>query len=128
MLDLVPAPARDVTRHEQAVHATALNIAREWACTIVPNPPSAVLLVERRCASPARDVHVLIDGRPAKDHPTVYVDATVPEAVRSGTTLEYHLVLPGGRPQFDTIEVRWIDDRGRPRACLCIAADDALES
>lgn len=125
MLDLVHLPERAAARQANAVRSLGLGTPDEWACTIVPNPPAAMLLVERRGAGPARDVRVLIDGKPAKDDPTVYADAIVPDALARGAELEYRLVLPRSGPSFDALEVRWTDEAGRRRACRCDVVDHA---
>lgn len=112
-------PERPAAQREQDATPGALTARGEWACTIVPNPPAAVLLVTRLSASPARDVQVLLDGKPARKHQAVFVDAIVPDAMPCGSELEYHVVQPSGRPQFDMLEVRWADESGQRRTFRC---------
>ena len=108
--------------------SAARAVQGEWACTLVPNPPAAMLLVQYRDTSPAREVQVLLDGAPAKDDPTVFVDAIVPDVMSLGSELEYHLVLADAEPHFDTLEVRWVDGAGRRRAYTCDAASPTITS
>lgn len=75
--------------------------------------PGEVLIITCRGPAPAREVCVLLDGRPAADQPTVYMTPEIADTVRPGCELRYAFVLTSGGIQFETIEVRWLDRWGR---------------
>lgn len=107
-------PARIRQAYERPRRIDRTTTGTEWACSIVPNPPGQLLLVECRGGRPATGVRVFLDGVPAEEDPTVYVSPQVPEIVAPGTELEYLFAPAGDRPRFRTIEVRWTDVDGRP--------------
>lgn len=86
-----------------------------WSCSIAPNPPGAILIIEYRGPSGTKLVEVLLDGVPATDHPTVYVASAAPHVMIPGAELDYQFVLTDGRPQFDSVEILWSDVAGRRR-------------
>lgn len=86
-----------------------------WHCRTEPNPPGELLILTWHGPEVATGVRVLLDGRPARDQPTVYMAPDVPDVVTPGTELRYPYVLTGGAAQFHDIEVHWTDRHGRPQ-------------
>lgn len=72
------------------------------------------LQIENKGSSEARDVKVVLDGKPLLEHPTILKNIKEITQVGPNTDFRYLLVLSTqGRPPSN-IEITWEDDSGEP--------------
>jgi len=72
------------------------------------------LQIENKGSSEARDVKVVLDGKPLLEHPTILKNIEEITQVGPNTDFRYLLVLSmQGRPPSN-IEIEWEDDSGEP--------------
>ncbi len=71
------------------------------------------LCVSNRGQSEARDIRIIVDGRPLGEHLAFHSGMRIPEVMEPGSEISCHVATFDSNPPFE-IEILWEDDSGVP--------------
>jgi hypothetical protein len=80
----------------------------------------AVLHIENKGKAKARDIRILIDGKPPHEYLPIQLssiqDKDIPRELDPGATWSPQLRFPSGINNKFDIKINWLDDSGEPRS------------